>query len=96
MLIGEGPRSRTQRMLEDERKSISRIIPNVPITFLHVGPDADSTPLHRIPVSLAKLKTSLRKPEIIAVNNRLSSLGKNAMPIPKGIDPFKVRSSRPR
>jgi len=96
VLIGEGPRSRTQRMLDDERKSIARIIPNVPITFLYVGPDAESTPLHRIPVSLAKIKSTLRKPEIIAVNNRLSSLGKNAMPIPKGIDPFKVRSSRPR
>ena len=96
VLIGEGPRSRTQRMLDDERRSIARIIPNVPITFLFVGPDAESTPLHRIPVSLAKIKSTLRKPEIIAVNNRLSSLGKNSMPIPKGIDPFKVRSSRPR
>ena len=96
VLIGEGPRSRTQRMLDDERKSIARIIPNVPITFVYVGPDAESTPLHRVPVTLGKIKSTLRKPEIIAVNNRLSSLGKNAMPIPKGIDPFKVRSSRPR
>ena len=96
VLIGEGPRSRTQRMLDDERRSISRIIPNVPINFIFVGPDAESTPLHRVPVTLAKFKSTLRKPEIIAVNNRLSSLGKNAMPIPKGIDPFKVRSSRPR
>ena len=96
VLIGEGPRSRTQRMLDDERRSVVRMLPNVPVNFLYVGPDAESTPLHRIPVSLAKIKSTLRKPEIIAVNNRLSSLGKNSMPIPKGIDPFKVRSSRPR
>lgn len=96
VLIGEGPRSRTQRMLEDERRSVARILPNVPITFLYVGPDAESTPLHKVPRQLRKLKSTLRKPEILAVSNRLNSLGKNGLPIPKGIDPFKVRSSRPR
>jgi len=96
VLIGEGPRSRTQRMLEDERRSVARILPNVPVHFIHVGPDADSTPLHKIPSTLARLKPALRKPEVLAVNNRLTSLGKNPLPIPKGIDPFKVRSSRPR
>jgi hypothetical protein len=96
VLIGEGPRSRTQRMLEDERRSVNRMLPNVPVSFLYVGPDADATPLHKIPSRLNKLKTALRKQEILAVSNRLNSLGKNQMPIPKGIDPFKVRSSRPR
>ncbi|TBN56848.1 DUF4191 domain-containing protein [Glaciihabitans arcticus] len=96
VLIAEGPRSRTQRMLDDEKKSLGRIIPNVPINYLYVGPDAESTPLHKIPGALGKFKTSLRKAEIHAVNNRLSSLGKNALPIPKGIDPYKVRSARPR
>lgn len=96
VLIGEGPRSRTQRMLDDERKSVARILPNVPINYIYVGPDAESTPLHKIPATLARLKPSLRKPEVHAVNNRLTSLGKNGLPIPKGVDPFKVRSSRPR
>jgi Domain of unknown function (DUF4191) len=95
-LIGEGPRSRTQRMLEDERKSISRILPNVPVTFLYVGPDADSIPLFKLPTKLRSLKPALRKPEILAVSNRLNSLGKNGLPIPKGIDPMKVRAARPR
>lgn len=96
VLIGEGPRSRTQRMLEDERRAVSRILPNVPVTFVYVGPDEESTPLHKIPGALRKLKSALRKPEILAVSNRLNSLGKNGLPIPKGIDPYKVRSSRPR
>jgi len=95
-LIGEGPRSRTQRMLEDQRRDIARILPNVPVNFLYVGPDADSVPLHRLPAKLAQLKPALRKPEILAVSNRLNSLGKNGLPIPKGIDPMRVRSPRPR
>ena len=95
-LIGEGPRSRTQPMLEGERKNINRILPNVPVTFLYVGPDAESVPLHKLPVKLRSIKSALRKPEILAVSNRLNSLGRNGLPIPKGMDPTKVRAPRPR
>jgi hypothetical protein len=95
-LIGEGPRSRTQRMLEDERRNVVRILPNVPVTFLYVGPDPDSTPLHKLPSALRKIKSKLRKGEVLAVSNRLNSLGKGGLPIPKGVDPFKVRAPRPR
>lgn len=96
VLFGEGPRSRTQRLLEDERRKVQRIVPNVPITFIYVGPDVDSTPLHRITGELRKLKRALRKQEVLTVNNRLQSLGKNLLPIPKGIDPNRVRASRGR
>lgn len=96
VLIGEGPRSRTQPMLDRERATVHRILPNVPINFLYVGPDADSVPLHRIVAKLGRFKNVLTKQEVLAVSNRLSSLGKNGMPIPKGIDPMKVRAQRPR
>ncbi|GAB3131080.1 DUF4191 domain-containing protein [Marisediminicola antarctica] len=96
VLIGEGPKSRTTRMLEDERRKVSRVLPNVPVHFLFVGPDADSVPLHKIPSSMGKYKRALNKAEIYAVNNRISSLGKNGLPIPKGVDPTKVRAGRPR
>jgi hypothetical protein len=95
-LIGEGPKSRTQRMLEDERRNVVRILPNVPVTFIYVGPDPDSTPLYKLPSALRKIKSTLRKAEVLAVSNRLNSLGKGGLPIPKGIDPFKVRAPRPR
>ncbi len=95
-LIGEGPRSRTQRMLEEERRNVVRILPNVPVNFVYVGPDADSVPLYKLPSELRRLKSVLRKPEVIAVSNRLNSLGKNGLPIPKGIDPYKARAPRPR
>jgi len=95
-LIGEGPRSRTQPMLEKERVNVNRILPNVPVHLIYVGPDPDSTPLHRIPATLAKFKNSLTRAEVVAVSNRLSSLGRNQLPIPKGIDPTRVRAPRPR
>jgi hypothetical protein len=96
VLIGEGPRSRTQPMLDKERATVHRILPNVPINFLYVGPDADATPRHSVPAKLGHFKNVLTKAEVMAVSNRLSSLGKNGLPIPKGIDPTRIRAPRPR
>ncbi|CAN5381688.1 DUF4191 domain-containing protein [soil metagenome] len=96
VLIGEGPRSRTTRMLEDERRKVLRVLPNVPVTFLSVGPDPDSVSLQKIPGKLSRLKPTLTKPEVMAVSNRLSSLGSGNLPIPKGVDPMKARPQRGR
>ena len=96
VLIGEGPKSRTQKMLEEERRRVTRILPNVAVNFLQVGPDTDSVPLHRLPARMARFKRSLTKAEVYAVSNRLSSLGKNQLPIPKGVDPLRARAPRPR
>jgi hypothetical protein len=99
VLIGEGPVSRTRRMLEDERRNVARIVPNVHIELVHVGPDAESVALHRVPATLRGFKRSLTRAEITAVSNRLNSLSRDrvgGMGIPKGIDPTKVRAPRPR
>ncbi len=96
VLIGEGPSSRTTRMIDDERRKVTRILPNVPVNVIHVGPDADAVPLHRVPRALGRFKGALNKAEVLAVNNRMSSLGKNGLPIPKGIDPMRARAGRPR
>jgi hypothetical protein len=96
VLIGEGPKSRTQKMLDEERRRVTRILPNVSVHFLHVGPDDDAVPLHKLASRMARFKRSLNKSEIYAVSNRLASLGKNQLPIPKGVDPMRARAPRPR
>jgi hypothetical protein len=96
VLIGEGPKSRTQKMLDEERRRVTRILPNVSVHFLHVGPDDDAVPLHKLAGRMARFKRSLNKSEIYAVSNRLASLGKNQLPIPKGVDPMRARAPRPR
>ncbi|MFE4951710.1 DUF4191 domain-containing protein [Leifsonia sp. NPDC056665] len=95
VLISEGPKTRTQRMVDEERRKINRVLPNVPVTVISVGPDSDSVALHKVPRTLAKIKPTLTKAEVIAISNRLASL-ENAMPIPKGVDPMKVRAQRAR
>ncbi|WP_022880896.1 DUF4191 domain-containing protein [Gryllotalpicola ginsengisoli] len=93
VLISEGPKTRTARMLEEERRKVNRTVPNVAVTTISVGPDADSVPLHRVASTLTKIKPTLTKTEIAAVDNRLSSL-QTALPIPKGVDPMRMRAPR--
>jgi len=93
VLISEGPKSRTARMLDEERRKIARTVPNVTVTTISVGPDADSVPLRKVASTLTKIKPSLTKTEIAAVDNRLSSL-QAPLPIPKGVDPNRVRAPR--
>jgi hypothetical protein len=68
----------------------------VPVETLQVGPDTDSIKLHDINRRLGKFKPALSKAEVVAVSNRLSSLAGSKLPIPKGIDPLKVRPQRMR
>ncbi len=97
VLIGEGPRTRTQPMLDKERANVRRILPEVPVHLIYVDArDPEATSLHRIVSTLSKYKRALTKSEIQAVSNRLQSLGKGGLPIPKGIDPQRVRAPRPR
>lgn len=96
ILVGEGPRSRASRLVQDEKRKINRVLPNVPVTVLFVGPDEDSIPLYKLTKSVRKVKSTLTKPEVLAIVNRLSSLGSSALPIPKGVDPFKVKPQRAR
>jgi hypothetical protein len=94
VLIGEGPQSRTHKMLDEERRRIARVLPNVVISQLHVGPDADSIPLHKLAGRMARAKSTLSKAEVYTVSNRLNSHTSSKLPIPKGIDPTKARAQR--
>ncbi|MFA9276861.1 MAG: DUF4191 domain-containing protein [Rhodoluna sp.] len=94
-LIAEGPIARTQRLVDDEKRKTAKILPNVPITVITVGPDEQSVKLYKLGWQLTKIKHALTKSEVRVVSNRLASLGTN-IPIPKGIDPYKVRPSRAR
>ena len=96
VLIAEGAAGQTKRLVAEERRKVARVLPNVPITVLHVGPDSDAIPLHKLAGRMNKLKKAINRNEVLAVGNRLQSLGQNGLPIPKGVDPFKVRAGRPR
>ena len=95
VLIAEGSRSRVSRLVADETRSIARVIPNVPIHQVFVGEDEGSIGLKDIAKTFRSFKNTLTKREVQVIESRLSSLG-TALPLPKGIDPRKVRAGKPR
>jgi hypothetical protein len=96
VLVVEGPVARTQRLSDDERRKSARLLPNVPVNVVNVGPDASSVPLTQLAKRIKKLPKVLTKAEVSIVSKRMSSLG-NDLPIPKGMDPNRLRSmGRPR
>lgn len=92
VLVAEGPRGRTQRMVDEERRKVTRVAPNVPVNVLSVHAEAGGIRLQQINRRLARLKPQLTRAEVIAVSNRLDSLA-GGTPLPKGIDP--TRQPRP-
>jgi hypothetical protein len=93
VLIAEGNSSRVRQLVEDEKRKVSRAIPGVQTPIIFVNQDPASTQLHQLTKTIYKLKKTLNRQEISVVNKRLAGLGLN-IPIPKGIDPNRVRPGR--
>lgn len=96
VLVAEGPRSRTQKLSDEERRKVQRVLPGVAVHLLQVGSDAQTVRLTELAKAVRKLPKSLRRKEVVAAGNRLKSLPQSLLPIPKGIDPTRLRAGRPR
>lgn len=95
VLMGDGGKSSTQALMEEERRKIQRVVQGVTVHMLYCSANGDGIPLKKLESAVKKLKRSLNRNEIRAVQNRLSAIDTRfKMPIPKGIDPMKVRPSR--
>ncbi|MFK4482995.1 DUF4191 domain-containing protein [Curtobacterium sp. AB7] len=97
VLITEGQRGNLNRQVEEERRKVQRIVPNVAVHIVHVGDGDEAVTLHKLPRVMNKYKKSLNRNEVLAVANRLDSLTQSpAAAIPKGMDPMRARAGRPR
>ncbi len=97
VLVAEGPKGRTQRMVTDESKRIQRFLSTVPLHVISVGTQEGQTRLTELRGALRRLPTKpikLTDAEITQVAKRLTSLSSKALPIPKGIDPARYRPDR--
>jgi uncharacterized protein DUF4191 len=94
-LVTEGPVPRVNRLVDGERKRVTRVLgPNVPVLVLHVGDGEGQVPLRRLNTKLMRSKAVLTKTEAAQVAARLKALGGARPPIPKGIDPTRMRPDR--
>lgn len=95
VLIGEGQGVKLSQMLDDEARKVLRVAPGVTTHKLKLTVDDSGVRLHALLKTVYKLKKNMTRGEVSAVANRLSSLGSgSALPIPKGIDPMKVRAPK--
>ncbi|MCB1274040.1 MAG: DUF4191 domain-containing protein [Leucobacter sp.] len=96
VLLVEGSPARTKQLAAREETQLRRTLSGVPVTTIYVGTGEGQVPLHKLSRTLLKMKPVLRRAEITTVFNRLSSMKSDPVGIPKGMDPFRVRSGRPR
>ena len=96
VLIGEGPSGRAQKLLAAERRKVERVASGVPVTLLRVGDGGteDEVTIRKLANRVQRMKPVLTKDEVSVVNKRLKSIGGVRPPLPKGVDPTKVRMDR--
>lgn len=94
VLITEGPTSRVSPLAQAERKKITRVMQNVPVHIIHVGTGEGQLPLAKLEGALRKLSNVLTTTEVPSIDARLHALNAHGAPIPKGVDPAKMRPSR--
>lgn len=95
VLVAEGPRSSAVKLLEAERKRVSRISgPEVPVHTLRVGDGEGAVPVSKLTSTMTKMPRKLTDAEVQTVNKRLRALGGVKPPVPKGMDPRSARTDR--
>jgi hypothetical protein len=95
VLVTEGPSSRVAKLAETERKRINRVLgANVPVTIVQCGDGEGQIALRKLSGHLMRIKPAITKTEVSEVSKRLRALGGLKPPLPKGIDPTRVRPDR--
>jgi hypothetical protein len=87
VLVGEGSPQRVKGLLAKEKKRLSRVAGEAPVTVLVVGTAEGQVPLNKLQRHLAKLPRELKKGDVPKLERKLKPLDRG-MPIPKGIDPM--------
>jgi len=98
VIVAEGARGRLTRLVNDERAKAQRVATGVPVTVFYVGHGADEVPIAKLSSTIKALPKKIDRATMAAVIKRLGSVSQSlaSLPIPKGIDPTKVRAPRPR
>jgi hypothetical protein len=94
VLVTEGPVPRVNRLVELERKRLNRVLPEVPVIIFKAGPAEGQVPLQKLSRTIMRKRPVLTKGEVSDVAKRLRALGPARLPIPKGVDPTRMRPDR--
>jgi hypothetical protein len=93
VLIGEGNPNRLRPLMAAEKRKMSRVVGEVPVTDIIVGNDQGQLPLKKLQMHLTRMPKVIPAAQVTEINDRLRAMGDlltNA-PIPKGPLPRGVR-----
>lgn len=93
VLIAEGAKVRTSVLVEDERRKLAKIAQGVPTSVIWVTNDDNGTDIAKLNWTILRTPRKLNRREVSVVAKRVESFQFSA-PIPKGIDPRKMRAPR--
>jgi len=98
VIVGEGARGRLTRLVGEERSKAQRVASGVPVTVLYVGHEEGDVPIAKLASTIKALPRAIDRTTQAAVVKRIDSVSQSlaSLPIPKGIDPTRVRAPRPR
>lgn len=92
VLVAEKRSGQMDKLIADEKRRVSRVVPDhVPIHVIMAGKGKGEVPLSKLERVVRSLPKAISNGEVAAVSRRLHSLGALNLPIPKGIDPMRVR-----
>lgn len=94
VLISEGPPNRASKLLTTETRRVNRVVPNVPTVELQCGKGEGQVPLAKLVRRVQKLKPQLNKHQVGEISRRMRALNQTRLPIPKGVDPMRMRPDR--
>ena len=98
VIVGEGSRGRLTRLINEERTKAQRVAHGVPVNVFYVGHGDGDVAIADLAKTIKKLPNAIDKTTLAAVIRRVDSVSQSvaSLPIPKGIDPTKMRAQRPR
>lgn len=98
VIVGEGSRGRLTRLVKEEKAKVARVASGVPVNVLYVGHGDDDVHISALAKTIKSYPKAINKATMAAVIKRIDSVSQSlaSLPIPKGIDPNRVRAPRPR
>lgn len=94
ILVSEGPSSRAQHLLNNERKRTARFIPEIQIIEIQCGNEEGQIPLTKLNRKVMKQKRVYKPAQVTEVRKRLEALSAQPLSAPKGPLPKSVRAAK--
>ncbi|MEI2730006.1 MAG: DUF4191 domain-containing protein [Candidatus Nanopelagicales bacterium] len=94
ILVSEGPSTRVNQMLANERKRTARFVPEIEIIEIQSGNDEGQIRLPKLNRKVMKQKRNYKPAQVTEVRRRLEALAAQPMSAPKGPMPKSARAAR--